>query len=101
MANEKVQPVVWSARSLKQVSKIQNYLLTKFAEKEVADLFDLLTSFEETVSGFPKLYQKFSFRKKLRRAVLNKNLSVYYTIRKQHVFVVSVLDNRMGFSTLL
>jgi|SRR5688572_26946366 len=93
--------IEWSARSLKQTAGIQDYLITKFSEKEVAGFYDLLLSFESTVARFPDLYPKFSGRKKLHRAVLNKNLSVYYSVTKSRIFMVSVLDNRMDHSKLI
>ena len=101
MPVKKALVVEWSAHALKQSAGIRNYLVTKFSEKEVAGFYELLISFESTVARFPDLYSIFSVRKKLRRAVLNKNLSVYYTSTKTKIFVVSVLDNRMDYSKLI
>lgn len=81
MMSKKVPRIVWTERSIKQARDIQNYLTIKFSEKEVADFYNLLTDFEKAVSGFPKLFPKFLIKKKLRRAVLNKNLSVYYYVK--------------------
>lgn len=101
MLAKKALVIEWSARSLKQTAGIQNYLVTKFSEKEVAGFYELLISFEAIITNFPDLYPKFSVRKKLHRAVLNKNLSVYYSLTKSRVFIVSVLDNRMDHSKLI
>jgi plasmid stabilization system protein ParE len=101
MPANKLATVEWTERSIKQASDIQNYLADKFTEQEVSRFYNLLTNFEKTVVVFPKLYPEFSVRKKLRRAVLNKNLSVYYAIRSWEIIVVSVLDNRMDYSKML
>jgi hypothetical protein len=42
---------------------------------------------------FPTLYPE-NKKLKIRKAVLSKVLSVYYTIRKNKIFVVAILDSR-------
>ena len=93
--------IEWTKPSLNNVLLIQQYLIEKFSEQEVVKLYNLLEGFENAVVNFPKLYPGFSIRKKLRRAVLNKNLSVYYSVKNNKVIVISVLDNRMDYSKLL
>ena len=93
--------IEWTKPSLNNVLLIQQYLIEKFSEQEVVQLYNLLEGFENAVVNFPKLYPEFSIRKKLRRAVLNKNLSVYYSVKNNKVIVISVLDNRMDYSKLL
>jgi plasmid stabilization system protein ParE len=91
----------WTKSSLADILVIRQYLAREFTAKEIENLYDLLSDFEQTVVAFPKLYPEFTQTKKLRRAVMNKNLSVYYSLRNRKIVVVSVLDNRMDYSKLL
>jgi len=68
--NKTVRTVAWSERSLKQAKWIKRYLENKFGEAEV--------------SSFPLLYPKSGFKKSIRRAVMNKNLS-YTDIKKYKI----------------
>jgi hypothetical protein len=61
-------------------------------------LYIMLYDFEDVVKIFPNLYPLIINGKKIRRAVSNKKLSVFYTFSKNSISVVSVLDNRMDNS---
>jgi|ERR1017187_1048903 plasmid stabilization system protein ParE len=88
--------IVWTKNSLITASTIKKYLQVKFSEKEVNNFFSLLKTFEEAVSFFPELYPV--SKNKVRRAVLNKNLSVFYRKHKKRIEILAVLDNRMDLS---
>ncbi len=54
--------------------------------------FTLLQFFEEAISAFPELYP--SSNKNIRRAVLSKQVSIFYRVHKNRIEILSVLDNR-------
>lgn len=86
--------VEWTKRSLGNAKKIQAYLLGKFTEKEVQNFENLLEDFERTVSIFPQLYPQSEKYPKLRRAVLHKFTSVFYSIHENKIVIVAMQDNR-------
>jgi plasmid stabilization system protein ParE len=88
--------VVYSDRAIRQAEGIKSYLLYKFTQREVDHFYELLNLFESVVVTFPELYRKSSSNKKLHRAVLSKQLSVFYKISKGKITVMAVLDNRMN-----
>jgi plasmid stabilization system protein ParE len=91
----------WTSQSLFHASLIKQYLLKKFTQKEVDNFYDLLSSFEEAVVLFPKLYPETKKKFKIRRAVLSKELSVFYRIAKGQIDVLAVLDNRCNLDAFL
>jgi plasmid stabilization system protein ParE len=93
MVEKKRLFVEYSLSSLDSASQIVAYLRRRFSEKEVKKFFQLLNDFEKIVGIFPTLYPE-SFTKKMRKAVLSRALSVYYTVRKNRVNVVAIIDNR-------
>jgi plasmid stabilization system protein ParE len=68
-------------------------LKDNFSQKEIDNFYWLLQSFEETVSVFPELYPV-AKKVKIRRAVINKVLSIFYRIHHNQIEVIAILDNR-------
>ena len=86
--------IFWTDRALQNAISIKEYLLLKFSDKEVESFLSLLNAFEIAISAFPKLYSLSSIKHGIRRAVLNKALSVFYRIRKNNIEVLAIIDNR-------
>jgi len=91
----------WTSQSLFQASLIKQYLLRKFSQVEVDNFYILLSTFEKAVVVFPKLYPETKNKIKIRRAVLSKELSVFYRIYKSQIDVLAVLDNRSDLEAFL
>lgn len=86
--------VEWTERSLKNAKSIKTYLLDQFTEKEAQDFESLLEDFERNVAIFPQLYPQSTKYPKLRRAVLHKFTSVFYSIKSTGIVVIAMQDNR-------
>ncbi len=91
----------WTSKSFFNASLIKQYLLRKFTQKEVDNFYILLSSFEKAVVLFPKLYPETKMKFKIRRAVLSKELSVFYRVSKGQIDVLAVLDNRCDLEAFL
>ena len=89
-------PVRWTERSLRNGQAIRNYLNDNFSNKEVDKFYNLLRDFEKSVSHFPDLYPETKHIRGVRRAVLNKYLSVVYVYRQNEIAVVAMQDNRQA-----
>ncbi len=98
MAEKQRVSVDWTNRSLSDSLTIKDYLQEKFSQREIDNFYKLLEAFEKIISSFPTLYPKSVKNKKAHRAVLSKQLSVFYSISKDQITVIAVLDNRMGYS---
>jgi plasmid stabilization system protein ParE len=85
--------VEYTEHSVQLANEIVNYLNIRFSEKEVTRFFKLLIDFERIVSIFPTLYPV-SSQINVRRAILSKELAVYYTVTKSKINVVAIIDNR-------
>ena len=98
MADAGIYKVIYTKRSLGNLREIKGYLLYHFTQKEVDRLYNILADFERIIIIFPTLYPLIENSKNVRRAVLSKQLSVFYTYSKNRVSIASVLDNRMNIS---
>ncbi|HEY4325668.1 MAG TPA: hypothetical protein VGN20_16855 [Mucilaginibacter sp.] len=95
MPEKATSRIVYSERSLANAEEIKQYLLYKFTQKEVDNLYKMLAAFESVVKTFPQLYPLVLNSKKIHRAVLSKQLSVFYTYSKDTISIAAMLDNRM------
>ncbi|MBB3057026.1 type II toxin-antitoxin system RelE/ParE family toxin [Mucilaginibacter gotjawali] len=95
MAEKVPHKIIYTQRSLANIRAIRSYLLYKFTQKEVDNLYRLINEFESVVAVFPQLYPLITGSKKVRRAVLSKQLSVFYTFSKDALRIAAILDNRM------
>ncbi len=89
-----IYKVIWTNRSLKNAINIKNYLSGKFSLKEVTNFEVLLKEFETTVAHFPTLYPESTIKNRIRRAVIHKNTTIYYTFSDAVVTVIAMKDNR-------
>jgi plasmid stabilization system protein ParE len=94
---EKISSVIYTDRSIADSIAIKNFILLKFTQKEVNNFYKMLETFERVVALFPELYPKSILGENIHRAVLSKQLSVFYTVLKDEISVVAILDNRMDY----
>jgi plasmid stabilization system protein ParE len=90
--------IEWTDRSISDSLSIKRYLEKEFSQREIDNFYKLLEAFENVIISFPKLYPQSVKNKKVRRAVLSKQLSVFYILTKEKIMVVAVLDNRVGYA---
>ena len=95
MVDNRIYKIHYTDRSVADALTIKGYLLYKFTQKEVDKFYKMLGVFESLVCSFPKLYPKSPKSKNVRRAILSKQLSVFYTDSKNTIIVIAILDNRM------
>ena len=95
---DKLHQVEYADRAINDSISIKYYILHYFTQKEVNNFYSLLESFEKVVAVFPLLYPVSIKNKKIHRAVLSKQLSVFYTISKDVIIIVSMFDNRMDYT---
>ncbi len=93
MAEKEDFIVQYSKQSLENAKEIVSYLLKKFSEKEVNKFYKDLNDFEKIIIIYPTLYSE-SQKKRIRRAVLSKVLSIYYSINKNKISIIAIFDNR-------
>jgi len=98
MPEKKWLTVLWTNKAFNNASSIKSYLEEKFSGKEVQKFYSLLSAFENAVKIFPKLYPQTNKKAKIRRAVLSREVSVFYRIIAESIEVLAILDNRCDLS---
>lgn len=98
MADSDSPLLIWTPKATTNTITIKGYLFAKFTQREIDNFYALLISFEKLVVIFPEMYPATSKNKQIRRAVLSKQLSVFYKQINTRIFVIAVLDKRMDVS---
>ncbi len=85
---------------MENAKEITAYLKSRFTEKEINNFYQVLEDFEKVIISFPTLYAE-SSKMKIRKAVLSKVLTVYYSINENKISIISIFDNRWDFERRL
>lgn len=93
MANKNNYSISYTSNSLNGAKEIVDYLEKQFSKKELDKFYQLLSDFEKIIILYPTLYPK-SNTNEIRKAVLSKELSVFFVVRKFQISVVAITDNR-------
>lgn len=86
--------VRWSEEAIRQSDAMAAFIATQWTAREVNRYFDLLAEFEKLVAVFPNTYPLSHDYKGCRRAVIHRNASVVYEVRKEVIHIVTIVDNR-------
>lgn len=86
--------IIWTDEALHNLSLIIAYLETNWTEKEIRKFVRRIEKLLELIAIFPEIYPSTNNRKKMRRCVLTKQISLYYKVMKREIFVVTLFDNR-------
>ncbi len=85
--------VEYTEQALFNAREIVAYLSSSFSQKEVSAFYKYLADFEKLIIKYPNLFKK-SRKINSRRAVLSKELSVFYTVEVNKIIVLAIFDNR-------
>ena len=86
--------VVWSLESAKRTDQVIEYLLQEWSEKEAINFLEILHRFEELVSNFPEIYPLSQKKKGYRKAVILKQISIIYSVKRKTILIHTLIDNR-------
>jgi plasmid stabilization system protein ParE len=86
--------IKWTEEAQNNLENIISYLETNWTEKELKSFFTKLEKQLELLSIFPQAYPISIKRKKVHRCVFTKILTIYYTIDKGFIVLLSIFDTR-------
>ena len=86
--------IIWSRESINRTDQIIIFLKENWTDKVVLDFLEDIKSFEEIVSNFPEIYPESQIKKGYRRAVINRQISILYSIENKSILIHTLFDNR-------
>ena len=88
--------LIWSEEALNNLKDIIGYLENKWTQREIKKFARLLEKHLDLIKDNPKLFPESELSNGFRRAVISKQVSLFYQIDNQAVHIVSVFDNRQN-----
>jgi plasmid stabilization system protein ParE len=86
--------IVWSDEALNSLRDIIEYLENRWTRKEIENFARLLDKQLELIASNPYLFPKGSQSNSVRKSVLTRQTSIYYSIKGKEVHLISIFDNR-------
>ena len=86
--------LVWTTEALQGLAGIIHYLESNFSEKEVVKFSKGIDKSLGLISKTPDLFPFIHVKKRVRRCVVAKLTSIYYTVKEENIVIISVVDSR-------
>lgn len=87
--------IVWTPDAEESFSNIIDFIEAKWTGKEVKKFVSIVNSAANQISDTPKLFPS-SSQKSIRKAVLTKQNSLFYQVRKNEIVILIIWDNRQN-----
>jgi len=88
--------LIWSDEALNNLNSIVNYLENRWSEREIKRFAQLLDKQLKLIENNPQLFAESDKSKGLRKSVLSKQTTIYYTIIDSQIRLISLFDNRQN-----
>lgn len=82
--------ILWTDHALSELSDTVKYLEENWTAKELIQFANAVDHTVEIISRHPEIYPVSNKNKKTRKAVVDKNNTIYYRIVKDSVQILSV-----------
>jgi plasmid stabilization system protein ParE len=90
-----ISKVLWTKEASENLSKVIKYLEENWTEKEIKKFLTKLDKHISLIRTQPDSFPKAN-NYNVRRSVLTKQITLYYSISQETLFIVSIFDNRQN-----
>ena len=87
-------PIRWSKEAKTTYEDVLSYLKANWSDKEVRKFIKKTESILLVISHQPYIF-KSSEHKKIRKALVSKQNSLFYLVRESEIYLITFWDNRM------
>jgi plasmid stabilization system protein ParE len=87
--------IIWSDTALNGLKSIISYLERNWTEKEIKHVAQKLEKTLDLIQKNPNLFPTSSRKSDVKRSVISKQVSLYYSFDNQAIYIVNITDNRM------
>lgn len=88
-------PIIWSPKAKTELAEILAFIEIQFGSEVAADCVFLVDSMIEKIAAFPEMFPSFGDYH-IRKAVVQKNLSLFYRFQRDQIDILKVWDNRQN-----
>ncbi len=88
--------IVITPRAQSEIENVFEYLELKWNEETKKKFSNKINSILNLIVENPELFPVSKINKKIRKAIISKQSSLYYFFNSNHIVVLSVFDNRQN-----
>ena len=92
--------VFWTDEAVLNLEEIIDYLTSKWSQKEVEHFKQKLSKHLDLICSNPLIFPVSEIQPRLRKAVLSKQTSIFYEVKKEEIFIVYLFVNAKSVSRL-
>ncbi|MBN2747723.1 MAG: type II toxin-antitoxin system RelE/ParE family toxin [Bacteroidales bacterium] len=93
--------LIWSDEALNNLKGIMDYLENRWTDKEIRKFTQLLDNQLKLIKDNPFLFAESEKSNGLRKSVLSKQITIYYSILDCEIRIVTLFDNRQNPNRLI
>ncbi len=86
----------WSDRARNNLKGVFDFISLNWSEKEVSEFARKLNKRINLIVLYPELFPKSPKKVTIRRSVLTKQITIYYSFENDNIKIVSVFDVRQN-----
>lgn len=88
--------IIWSKRALNNLAKIISYLEENWTEREIRNFAVKVDRCVAILEKNPEAFPKSWIKPDLRRVVITKQNTLYYSVKGNIIFLVNIFDTRQN-----
>lgn len=91
----------WTEESIRNLEEILDYLICKWTQKEVDNFNRKLSKKLDMILQNSRMFPVSAFNPKLRKAVLTKQVTIFYEIKDKQIYIAHLFVNRKNLEATL
>ena len=85
--------IFWTEEAIRNLEEILEYLYSMWTQKEVDNFKAKLSKQIGLIRSYPKLFPISIFQKRLRKAVLSKQTTIFYEVNNKTIYLAYIIVN--------
>lgn len=90
----------WSREAIRNLENILEYLQENWSEKVVLNFKEILSKQLDIICRFPFIFPRSEYKKRLRKAVLTKQTTIYYEVKSNEILIVYIFANKQDIARI-
>jgi plasmid stabilization system protein ParE len=86
----------WSLQARNDLKNIINFISSNWSDKEVREFAKKLNRRINLITAYPELFPKTIQKENIRRSVLTKQITIFYSEYDETIIIISVFDVRQN-----
>jgi plasmid stabilization system protein ParE len=86
--------ILWTDHALSELSETVKHLEENWTDKELIQFANAVDNTVEIISRHPEIFPTSIKKRKIRRAVVDKNNTIFYRIVKDSIQILSIFGTR-------